>query len=371
MKVAVSPPYFRFPSRPLLVTGGAGFIGTNFIIEWLKNSAATILNIDRLSYGNRCNVENIMESSKYFFAQCDIGDLEQIKALLAEHRPVAVINFAAETHVDRSIRSPENFVQTNVVGTLRFLEAIQSYFRALPDKEKDVFRFVHVSTDEVYGTLSLQEAPFEETSPFCPNSPYAASKAASDHFVRAFGQTFGLPVITTHCSNNFGPFQFPEKFIPLMIHNALKGKPLPIYGDGEQIRDWLYVTDHCSALCRVLEAGRIGETYNIGGNNELRNVDVVQVLCDILDRRKPLSHGSYRSQIEHVEDRPGHDRRYAVNSKKMLEELNWSAKETFFSGLTKTVDWYLSHWDWMEQITGSSFQEWTDYNYGNRTRAQA
>jgi len=349
----------------ILVTGGAGFIGSNFVLDWLQGGGDPVVNVDALTYaGNLRNLGSVRDDERHVFVRGDIGDAALIGSLLREHRPRAVINFAAESHVDRSISSPEAFIQTNVVGTFRLLEAARVHWQALSAESRANFRFLHVSTDEVYGTLGQEEPPFLETNRYEPNSPYAASKAASDHLVRAHYQTYGLPTVTTNCSNNYGPFQFPEKLIPLMIVNALVGRPLPIYGDGLQIRDWLYVKDHCSAIRHVLEAGRIGEVYNIGGGNEKANLDIVRSLCALLDERIPKADGtSYAKQISFVKDRPGHDRRYAIDSGKLQREIGWSPAETFESGIRKTIEWYLANSDWLASVTSGSYREWIAEHY--------
>ena len=352
----------------LLVTGGAGFIGANFVLDWLAQSNEPVINLDKLTYaGNLENLAVLKSDPRHRFVQGDIGDGALIDRLLAEHRPRAVINFAAESHVDRSIHGPEDFIQTNIVGTFRLLESVRAWWNSQSDADKAAFRFLHVSTDEVYGSLSPTDPAFSETNRYEPNSPYSASKAASDHLVRAYHHTYGLPVLTTNCSNNYGPCQFPEKLIPLVLHNALKGKPLPIYGDGQQVRDWLYVGDHCTAIRRVLEAGRLGETYNIGGWNEKPNLDVVHTLCAILDELRPRADGQpYKSQITYVKDRPGHDRRYAIDASKIERELGWKPAETFETGIRKTVEWYLANAEWVEHVTSGAYRQWTDKNYGAR-----
>ena len=357
--------------RAILVTGGAGFIGVNFVFDWMKERKGSVVSLDKLTYaGNRANLATLDSNPRHVFVQGDIGNQSLVAGLLAAHKPTAIINFAAESHVDRSIHSPEDFIQTNVVGTLRLLDVARAYVSGLPDAEKKAFRFLHVSTDEVYGSLSPQDAAFTETSPYLPNSPYSASKAGSDHLVRAYYHTYGLPVVTTNCSNNYGPYQFPEKLVPLMINNALIGKALPVYGDGQNVRDWLYVGDHCSAIRRVLEAGREGETYNIGGCNEMKNLDVVHILCDILDRHKPLARGrSYREQITYVKDRPGHDQRYAIDAHKIEGELGWKPQETFASGIEKTVRWYLDNQAWVENVTSGAYRQWVNKNYESRASA--
>ncbi len=349
----------------ILVTGGAGFIGGNFVLQALQTNVSGLVNLDKLTYaGNLQTLQSINNFPNYFFFQGDIGDKGLVSKLLTQHRPSSIINFAAESHVDRSINRPQDFIQTNIVGTFNLLESARSYFDTLQGSEKDRFRFLHVSTDEVYGTLGKGAPAFSETNPYEPNSPYAASKAASDHLVRAWFHTYGLPVLTTNCSNNYGPYQFPEKLIPLVIHNALKGKPLPIYGDGLQVRDWLYVTDHCEAIHTVLHKGKLGETYNIGGNNEKTNISVVQTICSILDQLKPRSdQKSYAEQIIFVKDRPGHDRRYAINASKIASELGWKQKETFETGIRKTVQWYLDNQDWVEGVVSGSYRDWISKQY--------
>jgi dTDP-glucose 4,6-dehydratase len=349
----------------ILVTGGAGFIGSNFVLDWLSREKEPLANVDKLTYaGNLENLSVLNGDERYKFVRGDIGDAGLIAGLLDTHQPRAVVNFAAESHVDRSIHGPDDFIQTNIVGTFRLLETVRAYWMRLDGPVKAGFRFLHVSTDEVYGSLEQDEPAFRETSPYQPNSPYSASKAASDHLVRAYHHTYGLPVLTTNCSNNYGPYQFPEKLVPLVIHNALVGKPLPIYGDGRQIRDWLYVTDHCRAVCRVLEAGRLGETYNIGGRNEKTNLDVVHTLCDILDELRPRGDGqSYRRQITFVKDRPGHDRRYAIDASKIERELGWKPAETFESGIRKTVQWYLDHESWARNVTSGDYRHWVEKHY--------
>ena len=336
----------------ILATGCAGFIGSNFVHTWLECHDEPVVNLDKLTYaGNLDNLSSLAQDARHIFVQGDIGDRSLVDALLAKYKPRAVLNFAAESHVDRSIHGPGDFIQTNVVGTFNLLESVRAYWFALTEAEKQAFRFLHVSTDEVYGTLSPEDPPFVESNPFEPNSPYAASKASSDHLVRAWHHTYGLPVLTTNCSNNYGPFHFPEKLIPLVILNALNGKPLPIYGDGQQVRDWLYVKDHCTAIARVLEAGRVGETYNIGGWNEKANLDVMRIICTRLDKLRPRPDGkSYAEQITFVKDRLGHDRRYAIDARKIERELGWKPKETFESGIEKTVQWYLDHPQWVHVI---------------------
>ncbi|WP_343590500.1 dTDP-glucose 4,6-dehydratase [Paracidovorax wautersii] len=351
----------------ILVTGGAGFIGANFVLDWLAGSQEPVVNLDKLTYaGNLQTLASLQSDGRHHFVQGDIGDAELVARLLAQHRPRAVVNFAAESHVDRSIHGPEDFVQTNVVGTFRLLEAVRHYWQTLPAGEKEAFRFLHVSTDEVYGTLSADAPAFTESHAYEPNSPYSASKAASDHLVRAWHHTYGLPVLTTNCSNNYGPFHFPEKLIPLMIVNALAGKNLPVYGDGMQIRDWLYVKDHCSAIRRVLEAGQLGETYNVGGWNEKPNIEIVQTICALLDELRPRADGhSYQEQITYVTDRPGHDRRYAIDARKLERELGWKPAETFDTGIRKTVEWYLAHEDWVANVQSGGYRDWVAKQYGN------
>lgn len=349
----------------ILVTGGAGFIGSNFVLDWLAQSDEPVVNLDKLTYaGNLENLASLRGDARHIFEQGDLGDRALVERLLGEHKPCVVINFAAESHVDRSIHGPEDFIQTNIVGTFRLLEAARAYWSALPEPEKTAFRFLHVSTDEVYGTLSKDDPPFAESNPFEPNSPYSASKAASDHLVRAWHHTYGLPVLTTNCSNNYGPYHFPEKLIPLMIVNALAGKALPVYGDGMQIRDWLYVKDHCSAIRRVLEAGRLGETYNVGGWNEKPNIEIVHTVCALLDELRPKADGSsYATQITHIQDRPGHDRRYAIDARKIERELGWKPAETFETGIRKTVQWYLDHPDWVANVQSGAYREWVAKQY--------
>lgn len=350
----------------ILVTGAAGFIGSNFVLDWLKTSSETVINLDKLTYaGNRHNLVTIQDDPRHTLVQGDIGDQTLVPQLLATHRPRAILNFAAESHVDRSIHGPGEFIQTNIVGTFHLLEAARDYWMQLEDAEKANFRFLHVSTDEVYGTLTASDAPFTEQNRYEPNSPYSSSKAASDHLVRAWHHTYGLPVLTTNCSNNYGPYHFPEKLIPLTITNALAGKPLPIYGDGLQVRDWLYVGDHCSGIRRVLEAGTIGETYNIGGWNEQTNISIVQKICALLDERRPRADGtSYATQITHVKDRPGHDRRYAIDARKIEQQLGWRPAETFETGIRKTVDWYLENAEWVTQVQSGAYRDWVNKQYG-------
>lgn len=350
----------------ILVTGGAGFIGSNFVLDWLAAADEAVINLDALTYaGNLESLASLRGDARHVFVHGDIGDGPLVTQLLNRHQPRAIVNFAAESHVDRSIHGPEDFIQTNIVGTFRLLEAARAYWVGLGGAEKAAFRFLHVSTDEVYGSLGKDDPAFAETNRYEPNSPYSASKAASDHLVRAYHHTYGLPVLTTNCSNNYGPYHFPEKLIPLIIHNGLAGKPLPIYGDGQQIRDWLYVSDHCSAIRRVLEAGWPGETYNIGGGNEKANLDVVHTLCAILDELAPRADGRpYREQITFVTDRPGHDRRYAIDAGKIERELGWKPAETFESGIRKTVRWYLDHQDWVGNVTSGAYREWVGKHYG-------
>jgi dTDP-glucose 4,6-dehydratase len=351
----------------LLVTGGAGFIGGNFVLDWLAQSEAEpVVNLDKLTYaGNLETLASLHGDARHHFVRGDIADQALMAQLLAEHQPRAVINFAAESHVDRSILGPETFVQTNVVGSFRLLEAVRHYWASLQGAAREDFRFLHVSTDEVYGSLGPGDAAFTEDHRYEPNSPYSASKAASDHLVRAYHHTYGLPVLTTNCSNNYGPFHFPEKLIPLMIVNALAGKPLPVYGDGLQVRDWLYVKDHCSAICRVLQVGRVGQVYNVGGWNEKANIEIVHTVCQLLDELRPRADSlSYRTQITHVTDRPGHDRRYAIDASRLHQELGWKPAETFDSGIRKTVRWYLDHPGWVERVQSGAYREWVQTQYG-------
>ncbi len=349
----------------ILVTGGAGFIGSNFVLDWLAQSDEAVVNLDKLTYaGNLENLASLKDDPRHIFVRGDIGDAQLVGELLAEHRPRAVINFAAESHVDRSIHGPEDFIQTNIVGTFHLLEAVRACWSGLAGEDRNKFRFLHVSTDEVYGSLAKDEPAFSETHRYEPNSPYSASKAASDHLVRAYHHTYGLPVLTTNCSNNYGPYHFPEKLIPLMIVNALAGKPLPVYGDGRQIRDWLYVKDHCSAIRRVLERGKPGEVYNVGGWNEKANLDIVHTVCALLDELRPKGDGkSYREQIAFVTDRPGHDRRYAIDARKIERELGWKPLETFETGIRKTVQWYLDNPDWVNSVQSGSYRQWIEKNY--------
>ena len=350
----------------LLVTGGAGFIGSNFVLDWLAQSDEPIVTLDKLTYaGNRENLGSLDGDARHTFVQGDIGDFELVSRLLAEHQPRAVVNFAAESHVDRSIHGPGEFIQTNIVGTFQLLEAVRAYWGGLPDEQKTAFRLLHVSTDEVYGSLSKTDPAFTETNRYEPNSPYSASKAASDHLVRAYHHTYGLPVLTTNCSNNYGPYHFPEKLIPLLIVNSLAGKPLPVYGDGQQIRDWLYVKDHCSAIRCVLAQGKVGETYNVGGWNEKPNLEIVHTVCALLDELRPRPDGQpYKDQITCVTDRPGHDRRYAIDARKLERELGWKPAETFETGIRKTVQWYLDNQPWVENVLSGSYRDWVAKQYG-------
>ena len=349
----------------ILVTGGAGFIGANFVLDWLAANGEPVVNLDKLTYaGNLETLASLKGNPSHIFVQGDIGDSALLDRLLAEHKPRAIVNFAAESHVDRSIHGPEDFVQTNVLGTFRLLESLRGDWKTLPVDEQSAFRFLHVSTDEVYGSLSATDPAFTEEHTYEPNSPYSASKAASDHLVRAWHHTYGLPVLTTNCSNNYGPYHFPEKLIPLMIVNALAGKPLPVYGDGMQVRDWLYVKDHCSAIRRVLEAGRLGETYNVGGWNEKPNIDIVNTVCALLDELQPRADGkSYREQLSYVTDRPGHDRRYAIDARKLERELGWKPAETFDSGIRKTVEWYLNNGEWVGNVQSGAYRAWVEKQY--------
>jgi dTDP-glucose 4,6-dehydratase len=349
----------------ILVTGGAGFIGANFILDWCATLDEPAVNLDKLTYaGNLQNLASLAGNPKHIFVKGDIGDFDLVSRLLREYRIRAVVNFAAESHVDRSIHGPEDFIQTNIVGSFRLLEAVRAYWGGLDEQAKAQFRFLHVSTDEVYGSLADTAPPFAETSRYEPNSPYSASKAASDHLVRAYHHTYGLPVLTTNCSNNYGPYHFPEKLIPLVIHNALSGKPLPIYGDGRQVRDWLYVKDHCSAIREVLARGRVGEVYNVGGWNEKPNIEVVRTLCAMLDELSPRADGRrYVEQITYVKDRPGHDRRYAIDARKIECELGWKPAETFETGIRKTVRWYLDNPDWVNNVTSGAYRHWVEKQY--------
>ena len=356
----------------ILVTGGAGFIGANFILEWLGQTDEPVLNLDKLTYaGNPENLAALHDDRRYTFVQGDIGDSALLASLLGRYQPRAVLNFAAESHVDRSIHGPEDFIQTNVVGTMRLLQSVRAYWQGLDEHSRQVFRFLHVSTDEVYGSLEPAEAAFTEHNKHAPNSPYSASKAASDHLVRAWHHTYGLPVLTTNCSNNYGPYHFPEKLIPLLIVNALAGKPLPVYGDGQQVRDWLYVKDHCGAIRRVLQAGQPGETYNVGGWNEKPNIEIVHTICALLDELRPSADGSYRRLITHVKDRPGHDRRYAIDARKIERELGWRPAETFDTGIRKTVQWYLDHADWVASVQTGAYRDWVQTQYAQEASAAA
>ena len=355
----------------ILITGAAGFIGANFVLDWLAQSKEPVVNLDKLTYaGNLETLASVQGDDRHIFVQGDIGNNELVARLLAQHQPRAVINFAAESHVDRSIHSPDDFIQTNIVGTFRLLEAVRAYWGNLPSEDKAAFRLLHVSTDEVYGSLGAGDAAFTEQHRYEPNSPYSASKAASDHLVRAYHHTYGLPVLTTNCSNNYGPYHFPEKLIPLMIVNALAGKPLPVYGDGMQIRDWLYVKDHCSAIRRVLEAGKLGEVYNIGGWNEKPNIDIVNTVCALLDELRPRADGaSYNTQISYVKDRPGHDRRYAIDASKIERDLGWKPAETFDTGIRKTVQWYLAHPEWVANVQSGAYRDWVQTQYAGTAEA--
>ena len=355
----------------ILVTGGAGFIGSNFVLDWLGGSKEAVVNLDKLTYaGNLRNLSALAGNPKHLFVHGDIGDASLLASLLERHRPRAVLNFAAESHVDRSISGPAAFIETNVVGSFQLLEAVRAYWKSLVAAEQQAFRFLHVSTDEVYGSLAPGEAAFTESRRYEPNSPYSASKAASDHLVRAYHHTYGLPVLTTNCSNNYGPLHFPEKLIPLMIVNALAGKPLPVYGDGQQVRDWLYVTDHCAAIQVVLSHGRLGETYNVGGWNEKTNLQIVHAVCALLDEMHPRADAKpYAAQINFVADRPGHDRRYAIDARKISDELGWKPAETFETGLRKTVRWYLDHSDWVQEVQSGTYRQWISHQYENRETA--
>ena len=351
----------------ILVTGAAGFIGANFVLDWMREVGEPVVSLDKLTYaGNLRNLASLERDDRHALVQGDIGDREGVDALLARHRPRAIVHFAAESHVDRSIHGPADFIQTNVVGTFTLLEAARSHWNGLAGAEKDAFRFLHVSTDEVYGSLGPSDPAFSETTPYAPNSPYSASKAGSDHLVRAYHHTYGLPVLTTNCSNNYGPYQFPEKLIPLMVLNALEGKPLPVYGDGSNVRDWLYVGDHCAAIRLVLARGRTGETFNIGGAAERKNLDVVKRVCAILDELHPRAAGRYESLISFVTDRPGHDWRYAMDTRKIETELGWRPAESFDSGLRKTVEWYLANTDWVAAVRSGEYRKWIETNYRGR-----
>jgi len=354
-------------STKILVTGGAGFIGANFVLDWLRETGESVVNLDKLTYaGNLENLGALEGDARHVFVRGDIGDRALMDRLLAEHRPRAIVHFAAESHVDRSIHGPGEFIRTNIDGTFTLLEAVRGYWSALNKEAQEGFRFLHVSTDEVYGTLGPADAAFTETTAYAPNSPYSASKAASDHLVRAYHHTYGLPVLTTNCSNNYGPYQFPEKLIPLVIANALAGKPLPIYGDGMNVRDWLHVGDHCAAVRAVLAKGKVGETYNIGGWNEMPNLEIVKAICGLLDELRPSAAGPYARLITFVKDRPGHDRRYAINARKIEREIGWRPAETFATGIRKTVRWYLEHQDWVANVQSGAYQEWINRQYGDR-----
>jgi dTDP-glucose 4,6-dehydratase len=351
-------------AKTILVTGGAGFIGSNFILQRVQADASRIINLDKLTYaGNLRNLESIANDQRYEFVHGDICDRALVRSLLEKHQPAAIAHFAAESHVDRSIRGPDDFIRTNIDGTFALLEETRAWWAGLPEEKRARFRFLHVSTDEVYGSLGATDPPFCETTPYAPNSPYAASKAASDHLVRAYHHTYGLPALTTNCSNNYGRFQFPEKLIPLMILNARDGKPLPIYGDGKNVRDWLYVDDHCAAISAVLDRGRPGETYNIGGRNEMLNIEIVETICDLVDEMTPRATGSRRDLITFVKDRPGHDRRYAMDARKIERELGWQPAETFATGIRKTVRWYLENETWVREVTSGSYRQWIEAHY--------
>jgi dTDP-glucose 4,6-dehydratase len=350
----------------ILVTGGAGFIGANFVLDWIAAEGAPVVNLDKLTYaGNLDSLARLKGDARHRFVKGDIGDRALVAQLLREHKPRAIVHFAAESHVDRSIHGPAEFVQTNVVGTFNLLEETRAYWSSLKEPERKAFRFLHVSTDEVYGSLGPRDPAFTETTPYAPNSPYSASKAASDHLVRAYHHTYGLPTVTTNCSNNYGPYQFPEKLIPLMILNALRRKPLPVYGDGSNVRDWLFVRDHCEAVRIALARGRPGETYNIGGNAEKANIDVVKAVCAILDELRPDG-APHEKLVTFVQDRPGHDRRYAIDAGRMRNELGWSPRERFDSGLRRTVEWYLDNMKWVDGVTSGEYRNWIDLNYGKR-----
>jgi dTDP-glucose 4,6-dehydratase len=348
--------------QSILVTGGAGFIGSNFILHWLAQEGSRVVNLDKLTYaGNPANLAELCDDNRYVFARGDINDAELVSDLLQRYKPAAIVHFAAESHVDRSIHNAQEFIRTNIEGTFQLLQVARQYWTGLGEAEKQNFRFLHVSTDEVYGSLGPTDPPFTEKTPFAPNSPYAASKASADHLVRAFHHTYGLPTLTTNCSNNYGPYQFPEKLIPLMIHNAIMGNPLPVYGDGLNVRDWLYVKDHCEAIRQVLRKGRVGECYNIGGNSEKSNIEVIREICAVLSELRPG--GGYESLITYVKDRPGHDRRYAMDCTKIRSELGWTPNESFSSGLRKTVEWYLAHEEWISSVTSGAYREWIDLHY--------
>jgi dTDP-glucose 4,6-dehydratase len=352
--------------KTILVTGGAGFIGSNFILQRLGQDSCSIVNLDKLTYaGNLRNLETVADDRRYEFVHGDIGDRGLVRSVLEGSKPAAIVHFAAESHVDRSIRGPDDFIRTNVEGTFALLEEVRGYWAGLAEHAKSEFRFLHVSTDEVFGSLRPDDPPFSETTAYAPNSPYAASKAASDHLVRAYHHTYGLPVLTTNCSNNYGRFQFPEKLIPLMILNARERKPLPVYGDGQNVRDWLYVEDHCTAIATVLARGRVGETYNIGGWNEKRNLDIVGMICDIVDEIAQDGGPSRRELITFVKDRPGHDRRYAMDASKIKRELGWEPQETFETGIRKTVGWYMDHEEWVREVTSGSYRQWIETHYSS------
>ena len=354
-------------SEKILVTGGAGFIGANFVVDWLRETAESVVNLDKLTYaGNLENLAALEGDARHVFVRGDIGDRALMDRLLAEHRPRVLVHFAAESHVDRSIHGPGEFIRTNIDGTFTLLEAVRGYWGALNKAAQEGVRFLHISTDEVYGTLGATDAAFTETTAYAPNSPYSASKAASDHLVRAYHHTYGLPVLTTNCSNNYGPYQFPEKLIPLVIANALAGKPLPIYGDGMNVRDWLYEGDHCAAVRAVLAKGKVGETYNIGGWNEMPNLEIVKAICGLLDELRPSATGPHARLITFVKDRPGHDRRYAIDARKIEREIGWRPAETFATGIRKTVRWYLEHQDWVANVQSGAYQEWINRQYGDR-----
>jgi len=354
----------------LLVTGGAGFIGSNFVIDWLGAGLGPVAVVDKLTYaGNLENLASVAGRADYQFRRLDICDADAMAALVNAVRPRAFVHFAAESHVDRSILGPAEFIRTNVNGTFALLEAARGYWTQLAGPERDAFRFLHVSTDEVYGSLGPTDPAFSETTPYAPNSPYSASKAASDHLVRAYHHTYDLPTLTTNCSNNYGPFQFPEKLIPLMILNALEGKPLPVYGDGKNVRDWLYVGDHCNAIRAVLAQGRVGEVYNVGGKNEMQNIEVVRAVCSLLDELRPRAGGSYAQQITYVKDRPGHDRRYAIDPRKIERDIGWTPTETFATGIRRTVQWYLAQPDWVAHVRDGRYRSWVDSQYGARVTA--
>ena len=354
----------------IFVTGGAGFIGANFVLDWLAAERGPVLVIDKLTYaGNLTNLQTVANRRDFQFERLDICDNEAVLQLFRRHRPRAIVHFAAESHVDRSILGPAEFVRTNVTGTFSLLEAARTHWSGLDNESKEAFRFLHVSTDEVYGSLGPTDPAFSETTPYAPNSPYAASKAGSDHLVRAYHHTYGLPTLTTNCSNNYGPYQFPEKLIPLIILNALEGKQLPVYGDGKNVRDWLYVGDHCSAIRTVLERGQPGGVYNVGGKNEMQNIEVVRTVCELLDQRQPKATGTYAQQICFVKDRPGHDRRYAIDASKIEQELGWKPGETFSTGIRRTIDWYLSEQSWVADVRSGAYRDWMDHQYGGQSQS--